>query len=59
MKLKSILQEALRDKVALEFLSDLVKKGPFKGKVYLAGGAPATCNLGLTQRIWMWLSKVT
>jgi tRNA nucleotidyltransferase/poly(A) polymerase len=46
MKLKHILQEAERDKLALEFLSNLVKKGPFKGKVYLAGGAPRDMQLG-------------
>ena len=46
MQLKSILLEALRDKVALEFLSDLVKRGPFKGKVFLAGGAPRDMQLG-------------
>lgn len=46
MKLKSILQEAERDKAALEFLSDLVKRGPFKNKVFLAGGAPRDMQLG-------------
>ena len=46
MKLKNILQEAVRDKVALEYLSNLVKKGPFRGRVYLAGGAPRDMQLG-------------
>lgn len=46
MQLKSILLEALRDKVALEFLSDLVKRGPFRGRVFLAGGAPRDMQLG-------------
>lgn len=46
MQLRAILQEALRDQAALEFLSDLVKKGPFKGKVFLAGGAPRDMQLG-------------
>lgn len=46
MKLKHILQEAQRDKVALEFLSDLVKRGPFKNRVFLAGGAPRDMQLG-------------
>lgn len=46
MKLKTLLQEAMRDRVALEYLSNLVKKGPFKGRVYLAGGAPRDMQLG-------------
>ena len=46
MKLKQILQEAERDKAALEFLSDLVKRGPFKNRVFLAGGAPRDMQLG-------------
>jgi len=46
VKLKAILQEAARDQAALEFLSNLVKSGPFKGKVFLAGGAPRDMQLG-------------
>lgn len=39
MKLKDILKEGAREQSALDYLSKLVKAGPFKGKVYLAGGA--------------------
>lgn len=46
MKLKELLLEAVRDKLALEFLSNLVKKGPFANKVFLAGGAPRDMQLG-------------
>jgi len=46
MKLRHILQEAEKDKAALDYLSKLVQSGPFKGKVYLAGGAPRDMILG-------------
>ena len=46
MKLKTILQEAQKDRAALSFLSQLVKKGPFANRVFLAGGAPRDMQLG-------------
>lgn len=46
MKLRDILSEAQKDKAALDFLSKLVQNGPFKGRVYLAGGAPRDMQLG-------------
>ena len=46
MKLKTILQEAPKDRAALDFLSSLVKKGPFANRVFLAGGAPRDMQLG-------------
>ena len=46
MKLKTILQEAQKDRAALAFLSQLVKKGPFANRVFLAGGAPRDMQLG-------------
>ena len=39
IKLKDILKESIIEKTALEFISDLVKRSPYSGKVYLAGGA--------------------
>ncbi len=36
---KKLLMEANQDEAALDFLKQMVRKGPFKGKVYLAGGA--------------------
>jgi poly(A) polymerase len=47
MRLRDILSEAQKDKAALDFLSKLVQKGPFKGRVYLAGGAPRDMQMGL------------
>lgn len=38
MKLNSLLQEGKVEKAAEAFLSDMVKKSPFKGKVFIAGG---------------------
>jgi poly(A) polymerase len=36
--LRYILMEGIREKLAVDLLSDLVKQSPYKGKVYLAGG---------------------
>ena len=47
IKLKDILTESIAEKTALEFISNLVKKSPFKGKVYLAGGAVRDEIMGL------------
>jgi tRNA nucleotidyltransferase/poly(A) polymerase len=46
MRLQDILSEAQKDKAALDFLSKLVQKGPFKNRVFLAGGAPRDMQLG-------------
>jgi tRNA nucleotidyltransferase/poly(A) polymerase len=46
MRLRDLLTEADRDKAALDFLSNLVKSGPFKNRVFLAGGAPRDMQLG-------------
>ena len=45
MKLKELLLES-KDKAALEFLSSLVKDGPYKDRVFLAGGAVRDMELG-------------
>lgn len=47
MKLKSLILEIAKETAALEFLSDLVKRGPFKNKVFLAGGSPRDMQLGM------------
>jgi len=47
MKLKSLLLEIERNVAALEYLSNLVKNGPFKNKVFLAGGSPRDMQLGM------------
>jgi poly(A) polymerase len=38
MKLRLLLNEGRVEKAAEDFLSKMVRKGPFKGKVYIAGG---------------------
>lgn len=35
----SLMTEATKDEAALDFLKKMVRSGPFKGNVYLAGGA--------------------
>ena len=47
MKLKSLILEIEKETAALEFLSDLVRRGPFKNKVFLAGGSPRDMQLGM------------
>ncbi len=47
MKLKTILFEGIKENLAIEFLSNEVKSSPFKGKVFLAGGAPRDLILDL------------
>ena len=42
-----LIYEGIVEKVAVEFLSKLVKESPFKGKVYLAGGYVRDEILGL------------
>jgi poly(A) polymerase len=46
MKLMELLTETQKEQAALDFLSQLVKKGPFKGRVFLAGGAVRDLELG-------------
>lgn len=36
--LRYILKEGVREKLAVQLLSDLVKESPYKGKVFIAGG---------------------
>lgn len=45
--LRFLLKEGVKEKLAVSFLSDLVKQSPFKGKVYLAGGYVRDELLGL------------
>jgi len=46
IKLKQLLIEGLKENAALDYLTQLVKSGPFKGRVYLAGGAVRDMQLG-------------
>jgi poly(A) polymerase len=46
IKLKQLLLEGDKENAALDYLSQLVKSGPFKGRVYLAGGAVRDMELG-------------
>lgn len=46
IKLKQLLTEGLKEDAALEYLGLIVKNGPFKGRVYLAGGAVRDMELG-------------
>lgn len=41
-----MITEASKDEAALDFLKKMVQNGPFKGKVYLAGGAVRDMELG-------------
>jgi tRNA nucleotidyltransferase/poly(A) polymerase len=50
VKLKHILLEIDKDNAALEYLSDLVKSGPYKNKVFLAGGSPRDMQLGMSPK---------
>ena len=47
MKLKTLILEIEKETAALEFLSNLVKNGPFKNRVFLAGGSPRDMQLGM------------
>lgn len=46
IKLRDILNEGIKEQAALDYLMQLVKSGPFKGRVYLAGGAVRDMELG-------------
>lgn len=50
MLLKQILAEVTKDDAALEYLSSLVKSGPFKNKVFLAGGSPRDMEMGMSPK---------
>lgn len=39
IKFKTLLMEGAKENAALDYLQQLVRSGPFKGRVYLAGGA--------------------
>ncbi len=50
MKLTEILAEVKKEEAALDYLTQLVKSGPFKGRVSLAGGAVRDMELGLSPK---------
>lgn len=39
IKLKDLLMEGAKEKATLDFLKQLIRKSPYEGKVFLAGGA--------------------
>jgi putative nucleotidyltransferase with HDIG domain len=46
IKLKELINEGVKEQAALDYLMKLVQSGPFKGRVYLAGGAVRDMELG-------------
>jgi len=48
--LKTLIFEEIKEKTALSYLEELVKSGPFKGRVFLAGGAVRDMEMGLTPK---------
>lgn len=46
IKLKDILNEGVKETTALDYLMKMVQSGPFKNRVYLAGGAVRDMELG-------------
>lgn len=44
------LNEVSQDEAALDFLKEMVRKGPFRGNVYLAGGAVRDMVMGQTPK---------
>jgi poly(A) polymerase len=46
MSLKQLVLEGIKETAALDYLTQLVKSGPFKGRVFLAGGAVRDMELG-------------
>ena len=46
IKLKDLLAEGAKENAALDYLQKLVQSGPFRGRVYLAGGAVRDIQLG-------------
>ncbi len=47
IKLTTLLNESTIERVAMDYLSMMIKKSPFKGKVYVAGGAVRDMVMGL------------
>jgi len=47
IKLKQLIKEGILEQIAVEFISNLVKNSPFKGKAYIAGGYVRDELLGL------------
>lgn len=45
-----LLNEAEKEKASLEFLKKMVQSGPFRGNVYLAGGAVRDMEMGNTPK---------
>jgi len=45
-----LMTEATKDEAALDFLKKMVQAGPFRGKVYLAGGAVRDMVMGKTPK---------
>jgi poly(A) polymerase len=50
VSLKSLIIEGVKENAALDYLTNLVKSGPFSGRVFLAGGAPRDLQLGLSPK---------
>lgn len=46
IKFSNLLREGAKENAALDYLQQLVQSGPFKGRVYLAGGAVRDMQLG-------------
>lgn len=46
IKLKQLILEGQKEQAALNYLMKLVQSGPYKGRVYLAGGAVRDMELG-------------
>lgn len=45
-EVRDMLKEGIKEQAALDYLMNLVKSGPYKGKVFLAGGAVRDMELG-------------
>lgn len=50
IKLYNLICEGSRETTALEYLKKLVQTGPFRGRVYLAGGAVRDMEMGMTPK---------
>lgn len=48
--IKNLIIEGIKEKASLSYLEKLVQSGPFKGRVYLAGGAVRDMEMGLTPK---------
>lgn len=47
---EELVMEASKDEAALDYLKKMVQSGPYRGKVYLAGGAVRDMELGKTPK---------